>query len=207
MQEGTARPVRKRQARGERRIQQILHAAAAVFADKGYDAASTNAIAIEAGISPGSLYQFFGNKEEIARALSEYYAGELALLRTQTIDPAAQADVGLDELVEAVLASLLEFNLAHPGFKALFARTDMPPALREAVAPAHRVVHAGIVDLVASRFPDRGRDEVDLVATVATQIVRGMMPLLLDAPDEATRAALSQQLRLALLAYLRSTTG
>ncbi|MFE6649020.1 TetR/AcrR family transcriptional regulator [Nocardioides sp. NPDC057772] len=204
MQEASARPVRKRQARGERRIQQILHAAATVFAEKGYDATSTNAIATEAGISPGSLYQFFANKDEIARALSEYYAGELTRLRAETFDPAGTADADLDGLVESTLASLLEFNLAHPGFKALFARTDMPASLREAVAPAQQVVHAGIVEILVPRFPGRSAEEVDLIATVAIQIVRGMTPLLLDAPDEATRAALAAQLRTAVLSYLRS---
>ncbi|GAA3303818.1 hypothetical protein GCM10020295_53370 [Streptomyces cinereospinus] len=43
---------RRRQARGERRIAQLLEAAAAVFCSTGYTAASTNAIAREAGVSP-----------------------------------------------------------------------------------------------------------------------------------------------------------
>ncbi|CAM5687002.1 TetR family transcriptional regulator [Streptomyces purpurascens] len=57
---------RRRQARGERRITQLLEAAATVFATTGYTAASTNAIAREAGVSPGTLYEFFPNKEAIA---------------------------------------------------------------------------------------------------------------------------------------------
>lgn len=57
---------RRRQARGERRIAQLLDAAASVFCTSGYTAASTNAIAREAGVSPGTLYQFFPNKEAIA---------------------------------------------------------------------------------------------------------------------------------------------
>lgn len=57
---------RRRQARGERRIAQLLQAAAGVFCRTGYAAASTNAIAREAGVSPGTLYQFFPNKEAIA---------------------------------------------------------------------------------------------------------------------------------------------
>ncbi|WP_256967154.1 helix-turn-helix domain-containing protein, partial [Streptomyces caniscabiei] len=48
---------RRRQARGERRIAQLLEAAASVFTSTGYAAASTNAIAREAGVSPGTLYQ------------------------------------------------------------------------------------------------------------------------------------------------------
>ena len=62
---------RRRQARGERRIAQLLEAAANIFCTTGYTAASTNAIAREAGVSPGTLYQFFPNKEAIAIELEK----------------------------------------------------------------------------------------------------------------------------------------
>uniref|UniRef100_UPI00056AEC4A helix-turn-helix domain-containing protein n=2 Tax=Streptomyces TaxID=1883 RepID=UPI00056AEC4A len=61
----------RRQARGERRIAQLLDAAASVFCRTGYAAASTNAIAREAEVSPGTLYQFFPNKEAIAIHLGD----------------------------------------------------------------------------------------------------------------------------------------
>ena len=60
----TTTPAR-RQARGERRIAQLLDAAADVIGDVGLADATTNAIAQRAGASPGSLYQFFMNKEEM----------------------------------------------------------------------------------------------------------------------------------------------
>jgi len=47
-----------------------LKPAQTVFAEMGYDEATTNHIAAQAAISPGSLYQFFSNKEEIAQALA-----------------------------------------------------------------------------------------------------------------------------------------
>ena len=83
----------RRQARGERRIAQILRAAAEVFARDGYEGATTNAIAREAGVSPGSLYQFFRNKDEVAAALAEYYTTELQAAQarsTDGVDPAGQ---------------------------------------------------------------------------------------------------------------------
>ncbi len=68
---------RRRQARGQRRIDQILTVAEQVFADVGYEATTTNAIAARAGMSPGSLYQFFENKEAIAAGLAARYLDRL----------------------------------------------------------------------------------------------------------------------------------
>ena len=92
---------RKRQARGEERMREIVRAAAVVFAERGPDGATTNAIAAEAGISPGSLYQFFGSKADIARALSEHYAAELSGVR-QTI-----MDVGQGTSIEASIDAVV----------------------------------------------------------------------------------------------------
>src|SRR5260370_8181967 len=67
----------QRRARGVQRIASILDAAETVFAEVGYDEANTNRIAAQSRISPGSLYQFFSNKEEIAQALAARYTPEL----------------------------------------------------------------------------------------------------------------------------------
>src|SRR5271163_3338078 len=53
------------QARSRERVERILDAAAVVFADAGYEAATTEAIAERAGTSIGSLYQFFPNKRAL----------------------------------------------------------------------------------------------------------------------------------------------
>ena len=78
----TSKP-RRRQARGQRRIELLLDVAAQVFAEVGFEAATTNAIAARAGMSPGSLYQFFPNKDAIAEALADRFAERLRL--TQAI--------------------------------------------------------------------------------------------------------------------------
>src|SRR5262252_3918482 len=67
-------PPRRRQARGQRRIDLLLDVAALVFAEVGFEAATTNVIAARAGISPGSLYRFFPNKDAIAEALADRFA-------------------------------------------------------------------------------------------------------------------------------------
>jgi AcrR family transcriptional regulator len=72
----------RRQARGERRIAQLLEAAGQVLADSGFAAATTNAIAARAGVSPGTLYQYFPNKEAIVAALADQGAQDLDELLT-----------------------------------------------------------------------------------------------------------------------------
>lgn len=51
----------------EARRQSILDAAASVFSKKGLEAATMAEIATEAGISPGAIYRYFENKDELAR--------------------------------------------------------------------------------------------------------------------------------------------
>lgn len=54
----------------ERRRQQILVSAKRVFSDKGYSRATMEDIANEAELSPGTLYLYFKNKEELFASLS-----------------------------------------------------------------------------------------------------------------------------------------
>lgn len=196
----------KRQARGERRIEQIVAAAAEVFAAAGYEAATTNAIAARAGISPGSLYQFFANKDQIARALAERYVDELGAAQAAAFEMIDLARAPLAGMIEAVIGPLVEFNLANQGFKALFARADMPPTLTEAVAPLHAALLGRVVGLLSLRAPELPAAVVERAAVVSIQIVRAMMPLIV-AADGAERDALVGELRAALHGYLAPMLG
>lgn len=195
----------RRQERGRRRIEQILAAAADVLAESGYEAATTNAIAARAGISPGSLYQFFSNKEKIARALAEWYVVELGAAQSEAFGDAeaGAAAVPLDETVARVVAPLVQFNLANRGFKALFARADMPPELTDAVAPLHAVLLERVRALLSARWPALPGGVIDRAAVVSIQLVRAMMPLIV-AADGDERDALVTELRTVLTGYLSS---
>jgi AcrR family transcriptional regulator len=60
---------RPRQARAQATVEAILDATAQVLVNEGYDRASTNRIALAAGVSIGSLYQYFSSKEALVSAL------------------------------------------------------------------------------------------------------------------------------------------
>ncbi|MGB9331460.1 MAG: TetR/AcrR family transcriptional regulator [Steroidobacteraceae bacterium] len=67
----------KRQ-RGKQRVAELLAAGTAVFAEKGYEAATMTEIAVRAGAPIGSLYQFFPSKEALADTLVQSYVALLA---------------------------------------------------------------------------------------------------------------------------------
>ena len=62
-----------KQARSQQRVDTILDTAAQLFEEVGYESATTNEIALRAGVPIGSLYQFFTNKDAILNALVERY--------------------------------------------------------------------------------------------------------------------------------------
>ena len=59
-------------------VERILQAGSAVLIQRGYDGATTNRIADAAGISPGSLYQYFPNKEAIIAEVVDQYTDQIA---------------------------------------------------------------------------------------------------------------------------------
>src|SRR5277367_5894497 len=93
----------KRQ-RGKQRVAELLAAGAAVFAEKGYAAATMTAIAARAGAPIGSLYQFFPSKEALADTLVQSY---VALLTADLEALEARAGTVSSAMLIEVLFSLL----------------------------------------------------------------------------------------------------
>lgn len=72
-------PRRGRPAAGQDPVkrQQIIEGARRVFINMGFDAASMNDITREAGVSKGTIYVYFANKEELFEALIEEERGTI----------------------------------------------------------------------------------------------------------------------------------
>ncbi|WP_042364817.1 ScbR family autoregulator-binding transcription factor [Streptacidiphilus neutrinimicus] len=83
------------QERGIRSRRSILEAAAEVFGERGYDAASTNEILSRAGLTRGALYHHFPSKEAIAAALVEAQS-EALVPPVRTVKLQAVIDMSLE---------------------------------------------------------------------------------------------------------------
>lgn len=148
------RPV---QDRSRQTVDRILEAAARIFDEDGYRRTTTNRVAEAAGVSVGSLYQYFPNKDALLVALAERHVEEIAGAFT---DRLAQLDRDQPAL-EGVLRSLLELSVDLNATSRLHAIlfTDCPrtPALEERLGGFTSVV----VDSVARHLRRTGSGGTD----------------------------------------------
>lgn len=93
------------QRRSQETVDAILEATAHILSHEGLEAATTNRIALKAGVSIGSLYQYFPNKEALVRALNDRHTHEiLALLQARVAEVwNAPMEVAVKALVHAMV--------------------------------------------------------------------------------------------------------
>lgn len=96
----------RRARRTEQRRQQIIEAAARVFARKGYERATTREIALEADVSEGTIYNYFASKQQLLLELADLVQEEFSSIvpEPQSAQDMREAVVQAVERVLAVIA-------------------------------------------------------------------------------------------------------
>jgi AcrR family transcriptional regulator len=142
-QKSTATPTIARQPqrqRGKLRVAALLDAGAAVFAEKGYDAATMTEIAVRANAAIGSLYQFFPSKEALADALLVRYAarveGTLHRIAESAAsqNPASLSNALVDLMLDLASDRAAALGLIDAGGDTADRRTMIRDAMRRQVA-------------------------------------------------------------------------
>jgi len=171
-------------------VEAILDAAAQVFESRGYAAGTTNRIARRAGVSIGSVYEYFPNKDAIVVALAER---ELERERQEILDLLEGSEErSLMGLLGEFIATITRFHARSPALhRILFEEAEHPPEahscvlrFEESIAHAlERVLRTHRLDIddpdvaahlivqttesLAHRFVLRGIHELDQSAFVA----------------------------------------
>lgn len=186
-----------RQARSRATVERILDAAARVLEEAGYHGASTNAIAAEAGVSPGSLYQYFADKDEIVatiiRRLIDAFAADItpALREAPTADPATGT--------RAVLAAVLD--VLEPRAALLSALVDRVPTAEQAEALG--AVRARIGDFIhrmlLARDGGRPGEDLERLSWIILELTQHLpVRYLLDRPPIPREAFIDSLTRIVL---------
>lgn len=193
-----------RQARSRRTVDTLLDATLKVVAEEGFEAASTNRIAKIAGVSVGSLYQYFIDKRGLIGA-----AIERALLQEQA---------AVRQALDAQRSATVAVQMAS-GFEALLAnRVQQSPMLctlfehNEELASTHALLwiaarHEALADpihrVIASRRDARHDTDLETLQTVVTGAANAISSaFVLTDPQHLTPEALARSFGIVVERYL-----
>lgn len=183
-----------RRRRGELRVASILEAAAATFAEKGYEAATMTEIAVRAGAAIGSLYQFFPSKEALAGAILQRYAAWMEIGLSDVVKKAGKLTPrGFADLL---IARRLE---RRPEREAVLAVVEAPGAAGELARFAEETRQNIAVALKAVNPSLSGR-RCRAMASVIIQMLK-QIPALVE-EDSRHRLGLVRELRELLALYI-----
>ena len=149
-------------ARGEATRGQLIEIATRMFAERGYEDTSIEAVLREAGVSRGSLYHHFASKEALFEAVAEEVETSVG---AQTIAAAS----GLTDPVEAArAASVAWIRLAGDPVVRRILLIDGPSVLGWERWRAMEEHHAlGLIRTVLQIIADQGKVRPDLVGTLS----------------------------------------
>lgn len=180
--------------------QWLLDAAAQVFAEHGYAAATTNRIAERAGVSIGSLYQYFPNKDAILHALMDAHvdAGERLLKERLSGGLPPRLDDALRVVIRAVIDNHRQDPRLH---RVLFEEAPRAPAFLARLHELEEQVTDATVRLLEQQ--PEARAGTALTARIVVATIESLVHRLITAPVPVDADRLEDEIVDLLGGYLR----
>jgi AcrR family transcriptional regulator len=183
------------QDRSSKRVSSFLDAAETLIAGSSYEATTMTDIAQRSGASIGCVYQYFPDKESVARALHSWYGDQMEEQLAPIIEQAG--DLSAEELAHRLVTMMVSFVDAHPAFLRLleapirFARSpEARYRLRNRIAEAFRAKNVGL-----------SKDEAWMTANVTLQILKSLGALYAPAGSQE-KLRVTREFQVVLSGYL-----
>ncbi len=193
------------QERSRATVEALVEATARILVRDGFDKISTNRIAERAGVSVGSLYQYFPGKEALIAAVVERHRQELMQVVRGALAEAAA--LPMEQAVRVLVAAAIEAHRVDPALHRVLAE-QMPRTART----ENTEVLSGETYALFRAYLETHRDELRAVdlelasfvcvtsieALTHTAVIRHAESL----PDEAFEALVDEATRL-IVRYLQ----
>jgi AcrR family transcriptional regulator len=193
------------QERARATIDALLTATARILVRDGFDRASTNRIAEEAGVSVGSLYQYFPGKEALVAALIDRHIDEMTSLFASAFE--RFATLPLVEATRAMVAMHLRAHSIDPKLHQVLSeqvpRIDKLDRVRDVEREVTEMVRAY---LTAHRHEIQVRD-LELAAFIVVQSVEGVTHAALLHEQSLDDKRLVDEISLLVLRYLGASAA
>jgi len=193
------------QARSTASVDAIVKATVQVLLGVGKERLTTTRVAARAGVSVGTLYQYFPNKSALLRAALKLHVEEVLTEADKVC--IGQRGQPVEQMAEALAVAFLAVKMRDPRkSRALYAVSSDVEGAKIAANAMTRVNHA-IVGLLQSA-PEVLTVDLRLMATVLQSTIAGVKRHLLESDmPEAQFEAMQHQLVLVVRGYVRSCGG
>ncbi|MDJ1134179.1 TetR/AcrR family transcriptional regulator [Streptomyces iconiensis] len=174
--------------------------AARVFAEYGYAAGTTDRIAAAAGLSIGSLYQYFPNKDAILVVLAQAHLEQTAEAVEACLSRPRPAREWLPELTSAVIRLHADNPRLH---QVLFEEAPRPPQL----LARFRQVEQDAVETAAALLrsdPEMHVDQPELAARMVLATIESLTHRFTSRSHHLDTAHLTNQIVTMTTAYLQT---
>jgi len=182
-------------------VESILSAAARVFVREGYARASTNRIAAAAGISVGSLYQYFPGKDAIAVALLRRHRARV--VETVARHLADIEEASLEVRVRELFKALLEAQGLDPGLHRVLIEQVLRTSARGEMIGFEDRLEAVVIEKLRDAREDILTTDLELAAFVLVRTVIALThAAVVDRPDYARDPRLVHEVTRMIVGYL-----
>jgi|SRR5271156_2393251 len=190
------------QRRAHQTVDAVLDAVVRVLKREGLNAVTTNRVAEVAGVSIGSVYQYFPDKQAIFVALHQRHIDQIdRMVQTKLIEHAASS---LDELMQAMIEGMIDAHNADPELYELLA-TEVPHRADGTRDFSVRLHGAFRLALSARAHELKEGRDIDKLVFVVTNMVESLShAALFKRPPRLSLAAAKAEVAGAVLAYLHS---
>ena len=195
-----------KQQRGKERVEKILDAAAAVFDEVGYEAATTHLVAAKAGTAIGSLYQFFPDKAAIFNAMELRHIERVKLMWAQANTPDI-VQLPLRQMIHAIataVAELFEQPVSRVVFVQFYTARQIFQSIDESMT--QEAINF-MTSLLTQRNSALSKAHCSLLAEVCVHSSNAVMLAALRNPDPQHRQQLTSQIEELLVSYLAPHAG
>jgi AcrR family transcriptional regulator len=189
------------QQRARETIDCILQATGRVLIEEGFDGASTNRIAAAAGVSVGSLYQYFPSKEALVAALIERHVEEMT--RELAVELSRVVELPLAGAVRRLVELMLRAHAVDPALhRVLIEQVPRVGRLERLHEIERRVGILARAYLEAHARELRVKD-LDQAAFIAVTVVEALThAAVLHRPEHLSRPALAEEITELVVRYL-----
>jgi AcrR family transcriptional regulator len=194
------------QARSRMTVAAILEATAQVLVASGYQRTTTDAVSERAGVSIGTLYQYFPNKESLVAALIQDHVS--VILNTVEAAMTANSAAPISTALKAIIHASVEAHRINPALhKVVFEQVPRDQILGDILDASGRLQKL-IDDFLRRKIPKLTPKRARIIALVLETSIEALThKAVLEAPDWLRSGEIEQEAVTLLEPYLTTAVA